>query len=162
MAGEAMQAADETDGDTAASGHRRAIAVLSLCGVFLAAYMTLYHYGYVGQLACGSGGCETVQASKWSVFLGLPVALWGAGYYASVFLVATVGALGPAADRAWPTTLLLALNGWGLLFSGWLTWLEVARIHAICRYCVASAAVVTVLFLLSVLDWRTRRTPRSD
>jgi len=161
VAGEAARAYDETGDASPHAGLRRAIAVLALCGLFLAAYLTLYHYGYVGQIACGTGGCETVQASKWSRFVGLPVALWGAGYYASVFGVATVGSMGASAERAWPTTLLLALNGWGLIFSSWLTWLEVARIHAICRYCVVSAVLVGVLFVLSVLDWRSRRrTPR--
>lgn len=157
MAGEALRTDDETRDDTPDTGYRRAIAVLALCGLFLAAYLTLYHYGYVGQIACGTGGCETVQASKWSRFIGLPVALWGAGYYASVFAVATVGSIGASAERPWPTALLLALNGWGLIFSSWLTWLEVARIHAICRYCVVSAILVGVLFVLSVLDWRVRR-----
>lgn len=137
--------------------HRMVIAVLALGGVFLAAYLTLYHYGYVGSLACGTGGCEVVQASKYAKFLGLPVALWGTGYYASVFLVAVIGALGPAAAHRWPTTALLALNGWGVIFSGYLTWAEVARINAICRYCVGSATVVVVLFALSLLDRRARR-----
>ena len=131
-------------------------ATLALGGVFLAAYLTLYHYGYVGTLACGTGGCEVVQASRYAKFLGLPVALWGAGYYASVFMVATAGSLGPHSERTWPTKALLALNGWGVLFSAYLTWAEVTRIHAICRYCVGSAAVVVVLFGLSVLDYRRR------
>lgn len=136
--------------------HRMVIAVISLAGVFLGAYLTLYHYGYVGSLACGTGGCEVVQASSYAKFIGLPVALWGAGYYASVFLVSLLGAVGPAADKRWPTQVLLALNGWGVIFSSYLTWAEVARINAICRYCIASAVMVVALFVLSVLDQRAR------
>lgn len=137
--------------------HRQIIAALSLCGIFLAAYLTLYHYGYVGTIACGTGGCETVQASRWAMLLGLPVALWGAGYYASVFAVSAVGSIGAHAERRWPTDVLLALNGWGVVFSAYLTWIEIARVHAICRYCVGSASVVLALFALSVLDLRSRR-----
>jgi uncharacterized membrane protein len=133
------------------------IAALALGGVFLAAYLTLYHYGYVGTLACGTGGCEVVQASRFAKFLGFPVALWGAGYYVSVVLVATIGSLGPHAEKLWPSKLLLAINGWSVIFSGYLTWAEIARIHQICRYCVASATIVVVLFLLSVMDYRRRR-----
>jgi uncharacterized membrane protein len=136
--------------------HRMIIAALALGGVFLAAYLTLYHFGYVGALACGTGGCEVVQASRYAKFLGQPVALWGAGYYGSVFLVAAFGAMGGASEKLWPSKLLLALNGWSVLFSGYLTWAEVAKINAICRYCVASALIVLVLFVLSVLDWRAR------
>lgn len=136
--------------------HRMTIAVLALGGAFLAAYLTLYHYGYVGQIACGTGGCETVQASKWGKFLGQPVALWGTGYYLSVFAVATAGSFGSFATHRWPSVTMVALNGWGVLFSGYLTWAEVARIHAICRYCVVSACVVLLLFVLSLLDLRAR------
>lgn len=136
---------------------RQAIAVLALAGVFLAAYLTLYHYGYVGSLACGTGGCEKVQASRYAVFLGQPVALWGVGYYVSVAAVAIAGSVGAGQFRQGPTTVLLALNGWGVVFSTYLTWLEVARIHAVCRYCVVSAIAVAGLFALSVWDWRARR-----
>jgi uncharacterized membrane protein len=138
------------------------IAALALVGAFLSAYLTLYYYGYVGSLACGSGGCATVQASKWARFIGVPVALWGAGYYASVFLIAAVGAMGAASEKLWPSKLLLALNGWSVLFSGYLTWAEIVKINAICRYCVASALIVLVLFVLSVLDYRSRARRGSE
>jgi uncharacterized membrane protein len=134
------------------------IAALALGGAFLAAYLTLYHYGYVGSLACGGGGCESVQTSKYANFLGMPVAFWGLGYYASVFAIATWGAMG-AAEKLWPTKVLLAFNGWSVLFSGYLTWAEIAKINLICRYCVASALIVLVLFVFSVLDWRARTRP---
>ncbi len=140
---------------------RMLVAVLALGGVFLAAYLTLYHYGYVGSLACGTGGCEKVQGSSWANFLGVPVALWGTGYYMSVFAVATAGSLGSWVERRWPSGALVFLNGWGVLFSAYLTWAEVARIHAICRYCVVSAGLVVVLFSLSLLDLRDyRRAPQ--
>ena len=144
---------------------RMVIALLALGGIFLSAYLTLYHYGYVGSLACGTGGCEKVQGSNWAKFLGLPVALWGVGYYASVFLVATAGTIAAFAEQRWPSLMLVALNGWGVLFSVYLTWAEVVQIQAICRYCVVSATVVVLLFALSALDLRFylrsyRRVPK--
>ena len=67
------------------------LAVLSLIGMFIAAYLSLYHFGYIGTLACtGSEGCSTVQASRWSRLLGLPVATWGLGYYVTVFVLSMV------------------------------------------------------------------------
>ena len=134
--------------------HRQLTALLALGGVFLAVYLTLYHYGYIGALACGTGGCETVQSSNYANFLGKPVALWGVAYYLAVLAVAVAGTVGDADERRWPSGLLLVLNGCGVIFSGYLTWAEVARIHAICRYCVASAILVVVLFVISALDWR--------
>ena len=140
---------------------RMAVALLALGGIFLAAYLTLFHYGYVGALACGTGGCEKVQGSNWAKFLGVPVALWGVGYYATVFLVASAGTMVAFAEERWPSAVLVGLNGWGVVFSGYLTWAEVARIHAICYYCVGSAAIVVLLFALSALDLRAyRRVPK--
>lgn len=133
---------------------RMAVAVLSLAGVFLATYLTLYKLGYLQSLACGTGSCEVVQASRWSRLLGQPVALWGAGFYFAVFALAVAGSSGRLAESRAIGRALVALSAWGVLFSAWLTYVEVARLHAICRYCVTSAALVLVIFVVSVLDLR--------
>jgi uncharacterized membrane protein len=133
---------------------RKSIAVLSLVGLFLATYLTLYKLGYVEQLACGTGSCEVVQASKWSRLFGQPVALWGAGFYLSVFALSVAGSFGRLADSRAVGIGLAAVSGCGVLFSGWLTYVEVADLHAICRYCVTSAGLVVVVFVLSALDLR--------
>jgi uncharacterized membrane protein len=130
------------------------IAVLSLGGVFLATYLLLYKLGYIPGLACGTGSCEVVQASRWAVFLGFPVALWGVAFYAAMFVVSSAGSFGALAASRAVGALLATISGGGVMFSGWLTWLEVAEIHAICRYCVVSAGLVVGLFALSVRDYR--------
>ena len=135
---------------------RMAIAVLSLAGIFLATYLTLYKLGYLASLACGTGSCEVVQASRWSKLFGQPVALWGVGFYLAMFALAVAGSFGRLADSRGISRALVALSGWGLLFSAWLTYVEVARLHAICRYCVTSAGLVLVIFVLSALDSRAQ------
>jgi uncharacterized membrane protein len=60
------------------------IAALALAGIFLATYLALYKLGYIGALSCSVGSCETVNLSRWATFLGLPVAVWGVGFYVSV------------------------------------------------------------------------------
>jgi uncharacterized membrane protein len=133
---------------------RMAIAVFSLIGVFLATYLTLYKLGYLESLACGTGSCEVVQSSRWSKLWGLPVALWGAGFYLLIFALSLMGSLGRNAESRFIGVSLALLSGWGVLFSAWLTFVEVARIHAICRFCVASAGLVVTLFALSLADLR--------
>jgi uncharacterized membrane protein len=140
---------------------RNVIAALSLAGVFLATYLTLYKLGFIGTLACGTGACETVQLSKWSYFLGIPVALWGVGFYAAMFAMAAAGSFGTLTESRAVSVGLVAVSGCGVVFSGWLTWLEVAEIHAICRYCVVSALLVALLFVLSALELREHRPPAS-
>lgn len=135
---------------------RMVIAALALAGIFLATYLTLYKLGYIGALACSVGQCETVNLSRWATFGGLPVAAWGVGFYVSVFAVAFAGTTERFVDAPWVSHALLALTGWGVLFSGWLTYLELFVIHAICMWCVVSAMLVCVLFAISLLEWRAR------
>jgi uncharacterized membrane protein len=45
----------------------------------------------------------------------------------------------------------------GVLFSAWLTYLELAVIHAICIWCVASACVVLAILVVSISDLRELR-----
>src|ERR1035437_1753499 len=131
------------------------IAILSLAGVFLATYLTLYKLGYVEALACGTGSCEVVQASRWSRLWGQPVALWGAGFYLAMFALSLAGSVGRLAGSRLVGTGLALMSGWGVLFSGWLTYVELAKLHAICRYCVISAGLVVLILVLSVLDARS-------
>lgn len=131
---------------------RMAIAILSLVGVFLAAYLTLYKLGYLEALACGTGSCEVVQASRWSKLLGLPVALWGVGFYLTMFAVAATGSMERLAESTRVGVALATMSGCGGLFSAWLTYIEIWRLHAICRYCVTSAGLVVAIFVLSVMD----------
>jgi uncharacterized membrane protein len=138
---------------------RMLMAVLALLGLLIAAYLTLYHYGYIGTLVCSATrGCETVQTSKWSKLLGLPVAAWGLGYYAVVLAVAIAGIQDRLAESPQLALGLVILTGWGALFSAWLTLLEEFAIHAWCQWCLASATVAILLFVVSLLDWRRTTT----
>jgi uncharacterized membrane protein len=134
--------------------YRMTAALLSLVGLFISAYLYLYKLGKIGSLACGTGGCETVQLSPWSRVAGVDVALIGVlGYAGLLFL--SLAALQPGlAGQRWPATLLASLAGLGVLFTGYLTYLELFVIHAICRWCVASGVVILAVFVVALLDLR--------
>jgi uncharacterized membrane protein len=130
-------------------------------GVFVSAYLYLYKIGRIGTLACGSGGCETVQTSEWSRFLGVEVALIGLVGYALLFGVALL-ALRPALVRErWPAALLARLAWGGVLFTLYLTYLELFVIHAICRWCVGSAAIILSILILALLALRRAPEPQA-
>jgi uncharacterized membrane protein len=129
------------------------MALIALIGVFVSLYLTLYKLGYIGTLACGTGGCETVQLSKWGDFLGVPVAGWGVVYYVVVLALAIAGVQERFARSRSLTMVLVVVTGWGLLFTAWLTYLELFVIHAICRWCVGSATMTVLLFALALWDW---------
>jgi uncharacterized membrane protein len=140
---------------------RMLTALIALVGVFVATYLALYKAGIIGSLACGTGSCETVQQSPWARFLGLPVAVWGVGYYAAVFAVAFAGTLDRWSEDRRVALALLVLTAWGALFSGYLTYLELFVIHAICRYCVVSAVLAAILLGLCYWDWKSRAPGRA-
>lgn len=134
--------------------YRMSAAVLSLLGLFLSAYLYLYKIGRIGSLACGAGGCETVQQSPWSRFAGIEVSLIGMAGYAGLLLVSLIALQPGPSSRRWPSTVLLLLSGLGVAFTAYLTYLEVFVIHAVCRWCVGSAAIIVAILLLALLDLR--------
>ncbi len=137
---------------------RMGIALIALVGALIATYLTLYKLGVIGTLVCSNlGSCETVQTSRWATFLGLPVAAWGVGYYLAILIAAIVGTMPAWSESRGVSVVLLLMTAWGFLFSAYLTSLELFVIHAICVYCVTSAILVTVLLVLSWLDYRETR-----
>jgi uncharacterized membrane protein len=136
---------------------RMAIAALALAGFFISLYLTLFKLGAIGSLCCTVGSCDTVNLSGWGSFLGIPVAAWGMGFYALVFAIAFAGAHDRWGQHRLVAPALVALTGWGVLFSAWLTWLELFVIHAICMWCVISALIVVVLFGLAMAELRAAR-----
>lgn len=138
------------------------MALISLLGLFLGAYLTLYKFGFIGTLVCGVSSCEQVQTSRWSVFMGLPVATWGLGFYALMLVLAIVGLQERYADSRGLSLMMLVLAGWGALFTGWLNYLEAFVIHAWCEWCLFSAGMVIVLLALSALDYRDALSRRQE
>ena len=133
------------------------VAALALAGIFIATYLTLYKLGVIGELSCSIGSCETVNTSKWSRFVGMPVAAWGVLFYVEVFIFALVGTLPRFENARFISLILVIESGFGVLFSAWLTYLELAVIHAICIWCVTSAVIVTLILFVSVADSRELR-----
>lgn len=130
------------------------VAALALAGIFVSLYLTLYKLGIIGELSCSIGSCETVNTSKYSRFLGLPVAAWGLLFYLDVFVIAVISVLPRFENERALSVVLVAESAVGVLFSAWLTYLELFVIHAICIWCVTSAAIVTAILLVSIADLR--------
>jgi len=138
------------------------VAVLALAGIFVALYLLLYKLGIIGELTCSVGSCETVNSSRWATFLGIPVAGWGVAWYAGMFVLALVSTGERFADSHVVSLVLLLVAATGLIFSLYLTYLELFRIHAICQWCVVSAIIVTIIFFFCLSDYRGTRRLAAD
>ncbi len=129
--------------------HRQAIALLALAGLSIALYLWLHKIGVIGDLRCGTGDCEYVQTSFYGALFGVPVAFYGVVGYALILAVALAGLQPASLGRRWPTRLLAALAAGGFLFTLYLTYIELFVLHAICRWCVGSAVVITAITIVA-------------
>lgn len=121
---------------------RRAIAFFAALGIGVATYIAIAESDG-GSPVCiaGGHGCETVAKSSYSHLAGVNIAVFGIiGYallLASAFFVS---------DEARFGGFVVALGGFG--YSVFLTYIELFKIEATCQWCLASAALMTILFLL--------------
>jgi uncharacterized membrane protein len=137
---------------TGLSPARAAAIVVALVGLGIATYLTIVHYAGGTSVCAIAPGCETVQKSRYAELAGVPVALLGAlGYLA---ILATL-----ARDDEWARTATAFLAIVGLAFSGWLTYVEVFELHAICIWCVGSAICMALLAVLAVARLLTSPPP---
>lgn len=128
---------------------RGVIAALALAGLAVTAYLTYSRYSGT-RLFCSTGGCETVQHSRYAVVAGVPVAVLG--------LVGYLGFLGTAVVRgATAAAVGVALALGSVLFSTYLLLAQLVLIHALCQWCVASDAVVSVLAVFTTARFLVAR-----
>lgn len=145
---------------TARPVYNRIVFVLSLLGAIVAGALWYWHAHPV-DIPCGaSGGCETVAQSPYAEFptgSGIPVALYGALGYIALAALSFLRTLPGSAGR---DRLLLGLiilgSTLGTLFSLRLTYLELYVIHAICRWCMTSQALILGIALVSGAEWLRR------
>jgi uncharacterized membrane protein len=131
---------------------RVASAAVAAVGFAIAAYLTIVHYAGADPVCAIAHGCDVVQSSRYAEVGGVPVALLGLLGYAGVLLT-----LLRDEEAARTATAFLSLVGFG--FSGWLTWVEVGELHAICIWCVGSAVCMTLLAALSTARLLGAPTP---
>jgi uncharacterized membrane protein len=96
-----------------------------------------------------------VQKSPYAELEGIPVAILGLATFVVLFALGVLRRLRPE----WSANLTLATFGLalaGTVFTVYLTYLEVAVIHAICQWCVLTALLTWALLLVEgVLAWRS-------
>jgi uncharacterized membrane protein len=125
---------------------RTGVAALALVGVAIAGYLTYVHYAGVS-ITCSTGGCETVQHSRYAEIFGVPVALLGLLAFVGILASAIRGGIeGRAA------TLSISLVG--VAFAAYLLVVQLAVIGAVCEWCVASDAVTTLIAALALFAAR--------
>lgn len=95
--------------------------------------------------------CNTVAQSPYSRFLGIPLGLYGAGFYAAILVILL------ALER-FPSRLLsqalVVISTFGALASVYFLYLQLMVIKAVCIYCLLSAIVSFLVLGLSLLFFK--------
>lgn len=121
-------------------------------GMLVSGYLISIHWFPSTTFCSGVGDCEAVNASQYATIGDIPIAVLGFGMYAGIFLLTSMR------NRFQPDTIekthlaVFGLSLIGVLFSAYLTYVELYVIHAICPWCVASAVIVTLIFFISLRD----------
>lgn len=120
---------------------RLVLGALAALGLLISAYLTWVHFAGLSPICVGgNGGCETVQSSSYASVAGIPVAVLGLVGYACLLLCAM-----SRSEAAVYAGFLISLAG--AIFSAYLTYLEVFVIHALCQWCLASAAIMVAALI---------------
>ena len=131
----------------------RLVQLLAVPGLVLSFYLWLYHNGDLINVCSGSGwdDCGAVSGpdAAYSSVGPIPVALIGLLGYTVIFLLVWLSDWLPSLDDYLPEAMV-GLTGVAFLFSLILTGLEIFVIHALCRYCIISALIATIMLILSI------------
>lgn len=135
------------------------LLALTVLGVGISLYLTYVAIWEEGNAFCtGIGDCVRVQQSRYARVAGVPVAVLGLGMYTGLLTMLVLRRWRPGFLPRPLAVWTVALAAGGVVYSAYLTWLELAIIEAICVWCVGSATVVTMIFALAAPDLR----PPSD
>ncbi|MEX2161089.1 MAG: vitamin K epoxide reductase family protein [Anaerolineales bacterium] len=138
----------------AGSGRWARFALIGLALVGLADSLYLTYVKLVAGGVCISGdSCEIVNASSYSQIGNVPLALLGAGAYLAMLIILWMETYGGFFEFNGPI-LIFGMSLFGVLYSAYLTYLELYVIRVVCPFCVVSAVVLVLMLAVSGLRVR--------
>jgi len=127
-----------------------AVLILSLIGLVDSLYLTILKVTNNQSLCLkGIGDCWSVNISRYSEIAGIPVAILGAGVYLAIVLLTLFEDRLPIL-REYGNLFLFGITLIGVIYSAYLTYVEIAILNAICPFCVLSAVLMVGLLALAI------------
>lgn len=117
------------------------MALIALCGLADATFLTVMHLTGDDSLCGPSSGCSTVLSSAYASVRGIPTAAFGIVAYFAAFSAAVCSAFGYPKARGFLacTVAVMFLATLGFLY------LQAFVLHAFCPFCLLSAALTFLL-----------------
>ncbi len=125
--------------------------VLAIAGFIDASYLIWIKISQNKALCfIGAGDCFSVNNSKYSEWNGIPIALFGALAYLAISAILLIEAKSIFFEDNGPL-LVFGITLIGIIYSAYLTYIEIAVLHTICPFCVISATIMAIIFVLSII-----------
>ncbi len=127
---------------------RTASILLAFLGLLDSVYLVWVKYTGAYALCGPIGNCESVNTSQYSEIFGIPISLLGAGAYAIMIVLLLL----ENRSQIWAefsSLIVFGISLIGVLYSIYLTYIEIVVLKEICPYCVISAIILVILLLLS-------------
>ena len=130
-----------------------ALMVLAFLGIGVSVYVTVLHYAHIAPVCSDNGAvnCEVVLTSPQSVFLGIPIPVYGLVYFIGMFVLCI--------PKLWRTTvwwipwLRLVGSAVGILFALRLIYEELFVIRKLCLWCTSAHVLSFLMFVVIVTGW---------
>lgn len=131
------------------------VALLCLLGLGVSLYLSWSHYQSYTDINYSSFcaisqtiNCDTVAQSPWSIFFGLPVAVWGViGYL--LFTILFISTRRHPLTKTSNWSILTVTSLFFSVISVYLGYVSATKIHAFCILCILSYAISFLLFFFS-------------
>ncbi|MCP4627224.1 MAG: hypothetical protein GY850_27490, partial [bacterium] len=137
-----------------------AVALLAVSGLAASLYLAVSHYRNYNDISYSSFcalskaiNCDTVSQSTYSIFLGMPVPVWGVvGYTFLLLLLLFAGRKDADSQRLWPILFFLSLG-----YSVYSVILAIISTFYIRSYCLMCILTYGINFLLLYFSWLIRK-----
>jgi len=127
-----------------------ATMISAIAGLAISIYMAVFKYYDIAAMCLGNGGCSSVNASPYSEIYGIPVAVVGLiGYLAIIGALVLENYFDFFQENG--PLLEFGMGLAGVVYSAYLTYLELYVIHAVCPFCVASAIAILLCFVFALI-----------
>ena len=126
------------------------MGIFSILGAMDALYLLIYKLTGNNQMCLGNGGCHNVNFSSYSEIYGIPVSALGLVAYLVIIGIVVLEPRIRLVEENGPLALF-GISLVGVAFSAYLTYLEYFVIHAVCPFCITSAIIITLIFILAII-----------
>ncbi|HFU7087312.1 MULTISPECIES: vitamin K epoxide reductase family protein [Bacillus] len=112
------------------------VQIISILGIFLSIYLYISHLS--SDFFCPVGDCLKVNSSSYAQIKGIPISALGILYYFLLHIFTYCG------KKVFVIKLIKYWLLLGLVFSLYLTYLELFEIKAICIWCIVSFGLIII------------------